>query len=61
MPLAHFQPVQPLSILLSGRFALALGFVLFAYGGWNAAVYLGGEIRRPGRTLPLMYLDLRRA
>ncbi|MCA9690620.1 MAG: amino acid permease [Myxococcales bacterium] len=26
--------------------------VYFAYSGWNAAIYIGGEIRDPGRTLP---------
>lgn len=34
--------------------ALAAGliYVGFAYGGWNAAGYLAGEIRNPARTLP---------
>lgn len=33
---------------------LANGLILvsFAYGGWNAAGYLAGEIRDPARTLP---------
>ena len=26
--------------------------VYFAYSGWNAAIYVGGEIRDPGRNLP---------
>ncbi len=26
--------------------------VYFAYSGWNAAIYIGGEIRDPGRNLP---------
>jgi APA family basic amino acid/polyamine antiporter len=26
--------------------------VYFAYSGWNAAIYVGGEIKRPGRNLP---------
>jgi len=26
--------------------------VYFAYSGWNAAIYVGGEIREPGRNLP---------
>jgi APA family basic amino acid/polyamine antiporter len=37
--------------VLSG-FALAFLKVYFAYSGWNAAIYVGGEIRRPGRNLP---------
>lgn len=36
-----------------GAFAVALIFVSFAYSGWNAAAYLGGEILRPERNLPL--------
>ena len=36
-----------------GPFAVALIFVSFAYSGWNAAAYLGGEIRHPDRNLPL--------
>lgn len=27
--------------------------VYFAYSGWNAAIYVAGEIREPGRNLPL--------
>ncbi len=26
--------------------------VYFAYSGWNAAIYIGGEIKDPGRVLP---------
>jgi len=37
----------------SPAFAVGLIFVSFAYAGWNGAVYLGGEVRRPGRNLPL--------
>jgi len=35
------------------KFAISLIFVSFAYSGWNAAVYIGGEIKRPGRNIPL--------
>ncbi len=34
------------------NFAHALVYVTFAYSGWNAAVYVAGEIRDPARTLP---------
>ncbi|MCF8030917.1 MAG: amino acid permease [Desulfohalobiaceae bacterium] len=39
--------------LFQGSFAVSLVFVAFAYSGWNAAVYLGGEITNPGRNIPL--------
>jgi APA family basic amino acid/polyamine antiporter len=31
---------------------LSLMWILFAYSGWNAATYIGSEIRDPERTLP---------
>ncbi|MFO7655030.1 MAG: amino acid permease [Candidatus Krumholzibacteriia bacterium] len=31
---------------------LALMWIMFSYSGWNAAAYLGGEARRPERSLP---------
>jgi APA family basic amino acid/polyamine antiporter len=50
--MAHFNATMstPLS---AEKFAVALIFVSFAYSGWNAAAYLGGEIVRPGRNIPL--------
>ena len=38
--------------LASTSFARALVLVAFAYTGWNAAAYVGGEISRPRRNLP---------
>jgi APA family basic amino acid/polyamine antiporter len=35
-----------------GTFAVSLVWVSFSYFGWNAAVYVGGEIRDPERTMP---------
>jgi len=32
---------------------LSLMWIMFAYSGWNASVYIGSEIRRPNRNLPL--------
>jgi basic amino acid/polyamine antiporter, APA family len=32
---------------------LSLMWIMFAYSGWNASTYLGGEIKNPSRTLPL--------
>lgn len=42
--------------ILDGRFAVALIFISFAYSGWNAAAYLGAEIKRPSRNIPLAML-----
>lgn len=36
----------------SSAFAVVLIFVSFGYSGWNAAAYIGGEIRAPERVLP---------
>jgi basic amino acid/polyamine antiporter, APA family len=33
-------------------FAVSLMWVSFSYSGWNAAIYIGGEVRDPERTLP---------
>lgn len=33
--------------------AVSLVWVYFSYSGWNAAVYIGGEIRDPERNLPM--------
>lgn len=35
-----------------GSAAVSLIFVLYAYSGWNAAAYLGGEIERLQKNLP---------
>lgn len=39
--------------IYGAEFAIALILVSFAYSGWNAATYLGGEIRKPGRNIPV--------
>jgi len=33
-------------------FAVTLVWISFAYSGWNAAVYVAGELEEPERTLP---------
>lgn len=35
---------------------VALLQVTYAYAGWNAAAYIAGEVKRPGRNLPLAIL-----
>jgi basic amino acid/polyamine antiporter, APA family len=41
------------AVLLNPAFAVSLVFVTYAYLGWNAALYVAGEVRDPQRTLPL--------
>lgn len=40
------------AFLLSSPFAVVLVFVAFTYAGWNAAAYIGTELKAPTRTLP---------
>jgi APA family basic amino acid/polyamine antiporter len=49
----HFPAFPGVGPLLSGGFASSLVFVIYAYSGWNAAAYMGGEIREPSRNIPL--------
>ena len=52
---AHFSAVaaRTSSISLFEQFATSLVFVYFGYSGWNAAVYVAGEIEKPEKTLPV--------
>lgn len=38
--------------VLSPTFAVSLVYVSYAYSGWNAAVYVAGEVEQPQRNLP---------
>ena len=50
-------PAQPDSVAIEPRgfeltaFAVTLVWISFAYSGWNAAVYVAGEVREPERNL----------
>lgn len=39
--------------LVSAPFAVSLVYVSYAYTGWNAAVYIAGELHNPQRNLPV--------
>ncbi len=56
-----FAPGQPVTFapaagdaaaLTSAAFAVSLFWVGYSYSGWNAAVYIAGEMKNPGRDLP---------
>jgi APA family basic amino acid/polyamine antiporter len=55
------QPKQPISFLpasgdtiaiFGAPFAVALVYVMYSYSGWNAAAYISGEIKQPGKNVP---------
>lgn len=39
--------------VLSPEFAVGLVLVSFAYTGWNASIYIAGEVNNPRRNIPL--------
>jgi APA family basic amino acid/polyamine antiporter len=56
---SHSQPVSFLphpgdgSLIVSAPFAVSLVYVMFAYSGWNASIYIAGEVRNPSRAIPI--------
>ncbi|MCC6354059.1 MAG: amino acid permease [Verrucomicrobiae bacterium] len=50
----HFTPrAGDAALVFSAPFAISLVFVMYSYSGWNSAAYIAGEVRDPGRSLPL--------
>lgn len=49
----HFAVGLDAASIFQDKFAVALIFITFSYSGWNAAAYLGGEIRNPRRNIPM--------
>lgn len=51
---SHFSQSDPFIFDLRGwkTGGLALLWVMFAYSGWNAATYIGSEVKNPGRNIP---------
>lgn len=39
-------------LIASAPFAISLMFVMYSYSGWNAAVYIAGEVKSPERIVP---------
>jgi len=52
----NFSEGLDMSTVFQDKFAISLIFISFAYSGWNAAAYLGGEIKKPSRNIPLALL-----
>ncbi len=51
-PLDLVPDASDVRALWSSAFAVALVYASYAYSGWNAAAYVTGEMRMPGRDLP---------
>ncbi len=50
--MSHFSFAMDFDLSFQEKFAVSLIFVYFAYSGWNAASYIGGEIKNPKRNIP---------
>lgn len=50
--LANFAQGQAIREVKLGTAATQLFYVMFAYTGWNAASYIAGEVKNPGKILP---------
>jgi len=50
--LAQITQGQPIGNIKLADVATQLFYVMFAYTGWNAASYLAGEVKNPGKILP---------
>jgi len=50
--LANFAGGQVIREVKVGTAATQLFYVMFAYSGWNAASYIAGEVKNPGKILP---------
>jgi amino acid transporter len=49
----HYTPLVPEGSFSFSAFGLALVAVLWAYDGWEDVTFVGGEVKNPGRALPL--------
>ncbi|MCC7373571.1 MAG: amino acid permease [Verrucomicrobiales bacterium] len=45
-------PVAPTGSFSTPAFAMSLVWISFSYAGWNAVIYLGGEVTHPERNIP---------
>ena len=50
--MANISKGQSIGNVNLGTAASQLFYVMFAYSGWNAASYLAGEVKNPGKILP---------
>jgi APA family basic amino acid/polyamine antiporter len=51
-PIDFFPAPGDTTLIFGAPFAVALVYVMYSYSGWNAAVYITGEIEQPERNVP---------
>jgi len=52
-PISFLPVASDFKTIFSSPFAISLVFVMYAYSGWNASIYIAGDIKNPGKNLPL--------
>jgi APA family basic amino acid/polyamine antiporter len=49
----NFLPANnDLNLIFSSPFAISLVFVMYAYSGWNASIYIASEVKEPEKNVP---------
>jgi APA family basic amino acid/polyamine antiporter len=51
-PIDFFPAAGDTTLIFGAPFAVALVYVMYSYSGWNAAVYITGEIKQPEKNVP---------
>src|SRR5216110_2463554 len=51
-PIDFFPVPGDTTLIFGAPFAVALVYVMYSYSGWNAAVYITGEIKQPEKNVP---------
>jgi basic amino acid/polyamine antiporter, APA family len=52
-PVSFLPSKAAIDSMLTPGFAGSLVYVMYAYSGWNAAIYVASDVKQPGRFLPL--------
>ncbi len=51
-PLSFLPNANSFTDILSSPFAISLVYVSYSYSGWNAAIYLASEVKKPEKNIP---------
>ncbi len=52
-PVSFLPDAESFNSIFTSGFAVSLVYVMYSYSGWNASIYVAGDIQKPGRYLPL--------